>query len=243
MEYIQGSTLANLLEQKDTRFKFDLNDPDQLYRFWETVIDLTSSVDFLHSLGFVHKDLHAENFMFDATNNIIKLIDLGSACSLNISNTPSLVCKLNKVLESNTLYMAPEIFNHYGINPIDSNIYLKGDVWSLGILLTYIINGSAYYHHNNVFSDNYKTQMVSRKKLRSFLDNNIIFEQTSNDNVNYLLTHMLDKNPDTRWTIHQVLEFAKSNLPHTNYENIATNGPPRFTPVPPVVDVDYILSH
>lgn len=72
MDYIDGKTLADMIDQKDPWLKNDAN--------IRTVIgSLIDVVDYLHQRDVVHCDIKADNVMITNGNRNLKLIDLGNA--------------------------------------------------------------------------------------------------------------------------------------------------------------------
>ena len=117
-DYISGGNLKEYLK------KYSLNE-NQANVIIKQLVD---SIDFLHSLGIVHRDLKLENILVDISTFPIqtKIIDFG----------------LSKVATDNEemkekygtlIYLPPEIIN-------DSMYTNKIDIWHLGIIVLTILN-------------------------------------------------------------------------------------------------------
>lgn len=98
------------------------------------MIQVFSSVNYLHKKGFVHRDLKPENICLES-NSTIKIIDFGTARKFTKGK------KLRQVIGT-PFYMAPEIFNDLKYNE-------KADMWSLGIVLYILLTGKAPYYGND----------------------------------------------------------------------------------------------
>lgn len=84
------------------------------------------SIEYVHSIGIVHRDIKSENFLF-AANGTIKLIDFGLSVRLR-SETD----RLSDVVGS-AHYLAPEMLRH--------NYSKQIDLYSAGVLLYLLLFG------------------------------------------------------------------------------------------------------
>ena len=85
-----------------------------------------SAIEYIHSLGIIHRDIKAENFLYTAEGTI-KLIDFGLA--VKVKNPKHL---LNEIVGS-PHYMAPEMLSNRYSFPVD--------MWSAGVLIYLMIFG------------------------------------------------------------------------------------------------------
>ncbi|GBL51470.1 hypothetical_protein [Candidozyma auris] len=90
---------------------------------------LVSGVDYMHSKGFVHRDLKLENLLLDNQKNII-ITDFGFV------NSFSRECETLKTSCGSPCYAAPELV-------LSSQRYngRKVDIWSLGVILYAMLAG------------------------------------------------------------------------------------------------------
>lgn len=94
-------------------------------------MDVLCAVDYAHSCGIVHRDLKAENLLFDADMNI-KLIDFSFGTHhLESSSQPLLTTWCGS-----PPYAAPEIFKG------EPYVGAKADIWSLGVVLYVMVCGT-----------------------------------------------------------------------------------------------------
>ncbi|WWD20522.1 hypothetical protein CI109_104998 [Kwoniella shandongensis] len=73
LEYMGGGDLLNLLVERDTF-------PEEMTRFY--VAEMILALEETHSLGYVHRDIKPDNFLFDKTGHI-KVSDFGLATDLH----------------------------------------------------------------------------------------------------------------------------------------------------------------
>ncbi|KAI8994405.1 serine/threonine-protein kinase 25-like protein [Gaertneriomyces semiglobifer] len=117
MEYLGGGTASDLI-------KFARLTEQQCSYILREVL---KGLDYMHSEGKIHRDIKAENILFD-NKGALKLADFGVAGQLS-ANQPS-----RSTFVGTPLYMAPEIVKgeEYGV---------KVDIWSVGILAIELATG------------------------------------------------------------------------------------------------------
>jgi calcium-dependent protein kinase len=83
----------------------------------------------------VHRDIKFQNIVFGKKDDIrtLKLIDFGLAGSVHSKNS------LSKAMGT-AIYLAPEV--------ISGEYDEKADIWSLGVLLFYLITGNPPFNGN-----------------------------------------------------------------------------------------------
>ena len=152
--------------------------------------ELALGVSILHSNQIAHLDLKLENVVLDDTNSPV-IIDFGLATLDTFSYTS--FC-------GSYSYVAPEIIKSAAYNP-----YLA-DIWSLGVLFYTIICREFPFN-----LDSFESIMPSSPETKiSFLfdricKQHIVYPDYLPLPVKHLFSHMLDRNPNTRYTISQVL--------------------------------------
>lgn len=139
-------------------------------------IQIVDSLEYLQSIGFVHRDLKDENVVIDNKYNV-KLIDFGSCSRIPAEgDTEQYFDRFNGTLH----FAAPEI--------LQGQFYRgpEADVWALGVLLYTIIFGE------NPFPN---PEDVVRR--------NIKFPEEPRGAVS-LMGQMLMNDPTQRYTLAQV---------------------------------------
>ena len=116
LEYCTGGDLATLLKQDDHL-------PETSIQIF--ALDILAGLRYLHSLGIIHCDLRAKNFLIDEYG-ILKISDFKSARTLS-------KCNVDKNLSIDDrgylAYLSPELLSQDGIYSYAS------DLWALGCLL------------------------------------------------------------------------------------------------------------
>ncbi|OHS95941.1 CAMK family protein kinase [Tritrichomonas foetus] len=128
MEYIQGQTLLDYLNDRDEL-------PDFVVRHFSCQI--ISAMDYLHNVAhFVHRDLKVENIMVDRYNNI-RLIDFGLGNQIkNEGDLFTTAC-------GSAAYAAPEILKGESYSS-------SADLWSLGVILYAMATGGLPFEDSNI---------------------------------------------------------------------------------------------
>lgn len=134
-----------------------------------------STVQFLHSKGIVHRDLKPENLIFqDKEHKVLKLIDFGLSKDSNINKMLTVV--------GSPYYVAPEVLQRKGYDK-------KCDVWSLGVILYLLLQGTPPF-----FSENVKDLFdIIQEKPVQFKENLNISAEARD-----LIEKMLRKDPKQR---------------------------------------------
>ena len=124
------STVANLLlddtgQREKSILCYDLMESLQI------LIDVASTMRFLHSAGVVHRDLKPENLLIDQNQNV-RICDFGLAREIH-----SMSRKLRVTKGIGTpAFMAPEILDEHDTSAIDG---FKTDVFAFGIVMWSLI--------------------------------------------------------------------------------------------------------
>ena len=123
MEYVDGSTLAELVRQEGR-----LSPDDAAPLMWQTADALVAA----HAEGIVHRDVKPSNILVDGSR-CVKLTDFGIA---RIATDPSLT--RTGLVTGSPAYLAPEVAaGHRGDEAVD--------VWSLGATLFHLLSGRLPY--------------------------------------------------------------------------------------------------
>ena len=184
MEYFKGGDLGKYLSKvKDNKEK-------NLERIAGKIIKIIAQgVQYLNQFGIVHRDLKPENIVFGKENEIksIKIIDLGVCITLPYG-------KMSSEAIGTLAYIAPEMYTH-------KDYSYKVDVWSIGILLYYLVTGGIL-----PFDDEKNDEDVLAKKV--VYTHQEYPEQYFGDKSKSLISVIdkaLEKNPEKRITINNFL--------------------------------------
>lgn len=142
-------------------------------------------VEACHSLGVMHRDLKPENFLFLSTDEeaALKATDFGLSVFYKPGETFSDVV-------GSPYYVAPEVLRKlYGP---------EADVWSAGVILYILLSGVPPFWA--------ETEMgIFRQILQAKLDFDSEPWPGISDSAKDLIRKMLDRNPKTRLSAHEVL--------------------------------------
>jgi serine/threonine protein kinase len=184
MEYFKGGDLGKYLA------KVKNNKEKNLERIAGKIIKIIAQgVQYLNQFGIVHRDLKPENIVFGKENEIksIKIIDLGVCITLPYG-------KKSSEAIGTLAYIAPEMYTH-------KEYTYKVDVWSIGILLYYLVTGGVL-----PFDDEKNDEDVLAKKV--VYTHQEYPEQYFGDKSKSLISVIdkaLEKNPEKRITINNFL--------------------------------------
>lgn len=131
MEYIQGHTLKDELEEKGAFL------PKEALSIIAPIADALNSA---HALGIIHRDLKPENIMLGTSKDgqpVIKLLDLGIA---KVSNDRITAVTHKDQILGTPYYMSPE---QWGSKPKDGGpkIDHRADIYSLAVVIYELIAG------------------------------------------------------------------------------------------------------
>ncbi|MEM0235893.1 FHA domain-containing serine/threonine-protein kinase [Thermofilum sp.] len=116
LEYVQGFNAESFRLQK----KLDELEAKKV------VEQVLLALDYIHSLGIVHRDVKPKNLIFSAELFPAKLIDFGTSTYFNRAG-------VREIVYSPGGYTAPEQYN--GLSSP------QADIWSVGALLFYLLTG------------------------------------------------------------------------------------------------------
>ena len=150
---------------------------------------MLKSLVYLHEeIGIVHRDIKPDNFLIKYINGkkIIKLTDFGFSDYIPKNNDNDNKNNLSEQLGT-PQYAAPEIFE-------GKEYTSKVDVWSLGVVLYNMINGTQLFGHSK--GDNIKNDVLYKK---------INFTNFKNPLLKNLAMKLLERNPEKRLNACQAL--------------------------------------
>lgn len=126
-QFIHGNNLSNFLKFKEHKLPED--------RARKVMKQILEAINHLHNQGISHRNINLDNILIDNSDNIT-IIDFGSAS--NSINEYS----INPKTEYSCFDHPDVILKHPTLGTSD-------DIWSLGVLLYYLITGKAPYNAVN----------------------------------------------------------------------------------------------
>ncbi|KAL0344408.1 UNVERIFIED_CONTAM: CBL-interacting serine/threonine-protein kinase [Sesamum radiatum] len=144
---------------------------------------LISAVEYCHSHGVFHRDLKPENLLLDE-NWELKVTDFGLSAVTDQIRPDGLL----HTLCGTPAYVAPEILAKKGYDGA------KVDVWSCGVIL-YVLN-AGYLPFND-------TNLMAM--YRKIYKGEFRCPKWTSPELKRFLTRVLDPNPETRITVHEIL--------------------------------------
>ena len=187
MEYINGGNLFSFVKKRRK-----LSEKTAKFLFKQIIL----GIQHIHSNKIVHRDIKLENILIDLNNNI-KICDFGIGKVLSF-NKQLLYDKCGT-----PMYMAPEILlsskNHgYEGYPVD--------IWSAGISLYIMLSGTLPFNLKNKGSSSMEESSENNIELQySIINNKPKPIEKISDEARDLLKGLLNKNPNKRLTIEQIL--------------------------------------
>jgi 5'-AMP-activated protein kinase catalytic alpha subunit len=142
-------------------------------------LELISGIEYIHQSGVCHRDLKPENLLLDY-DLTLKIVDFGLSNMYEIGATLKTAC-------GSPCYAAPEM--------IAGKRYqgLRTDIWSSGVVFYAMVCGYLPFEDPKT-SNLYKKIMNADYQLPKFLSGQ----------CKDLISHILDTNPDTRYTVNDI---------------------------------------
>ena len=190
MELCEGGELFERIVKRKR-----LNEKDAA----EILFKLTHAISHCHSRTIVHRDLKAENVLFETKSenkNDVKIIDFGLARKKGSHNMHSIV--------GTPCYVAPEV--------LDGTYDKKCDMWALGIL-TYVMLYGKY-----PFDDENKSVLFDKIKNQEPKYNTSLISSEALNVIQSLLTKDPTKRPDANnlldhpWFAKTIKDEFKDNI-------------------------------
>lgn len=179
MRYADNGDLLDFIKKKSFI-------PEQQAKLWFR--QMASGLHYLHGKNIAHRDLKCENILLSRKFNV-KLADFGFA-RFCIDDDGRRV--LSQTYCGSAAYAAPEVVSGTPYNP------KLADVWSLGIILYIMLNGSMPFDDSNL-----------RKLLKDQMSRNWIFRSRVRDIITSqaksIVRHILEPDMTLRLTLDRVL--------------------------------------
>ena len=174
---------------------------------------------YLHEeIGVIHRDIKPENFLIKNINgrNIIKLIDFGFSDYIPKNND-----KFYEQLGT-PQYAAPEIY-------LGKSYDCKVDLWSVGVVLYNMINGTRPFSGIKNKNDSVKNDVLFKK---------INFNGFKNPLLKNLAMHLLERDPSKR--VNAIQALCELKLIKNSFDGVETI-PSNFNP--DIKKIIYILNN
>ena len=110
--------------------------------FFSVIFGLFSAVNYLHTLGIIHRDIKIQNILWCPRTGQCKLADFGSAAVHRPES--ALAGDLNSEWLTTLPYRAPE-----ALLCMRQFVSQKVDVWSAGVVVYEIITGRSFIRHDH----------------------------------------------------------------------------------------------
>ncbi|CAD8194936.1 unnamed protein product [Paramecium octaurelia] len=194
MEKGKADVLALIIQHKNLPYIIKLN----------LFLQMVQGVKELHELGYFHRDVKPENFVYFQNQNQeyqIKLIDFGIAKQTDA---------INQTVHVGTYrYMAPEVLRNEG------NYDKSVDVWSLGITFYYILTLEDFIQANNNKALQKYFLELTQQQIDQKLNNSNGIEQFEKQ----LLACMLQQNKLYRIGLQELINKIKIRIKTFQQEN------------------------
>ena len=199
MELAEKGPLVTLNEKAgifciNSNYRDDIYD-EKLIKTW--IYDTANGLKFIHENNIVHRDIKSDNILIDK-NGHCKIADFG--CSIKLKNgQPDLFSKT----EGNMYFFPPEFVDgkskkQFGYKPVD--------IWALGISIYTCIFKTLPF-----LPENRENVVELFKEIREakfdFNRNGIKISKE----METLLLHILDKDPQKRFTAKDIVEYPWLN--------------------------------
>jgi len=165
----------------------------------EIFLDIINGVDYMHSLHISHHDLKTKNVVYDDEKEVAKVVDFGLSVMFQ-ENDPFI-----KNNSGSPIYSAPEVLLSQSHDPSLS------DVWSLGIILYYLLYRS--YPWGNVQSLEELTSLITNENI------SIPYPTTRSRGIIYILGQILIVNPSLRISLGELKVLVEKEKMFLDDEN------------------------
>ena len=209
MEYCNNNTLFEYIKEN---YNYTTNKEKNVLNI---IYQIKNAFEYLYELNIFHRDLKPKNILIHKvsdTTSIVKLADFGFAKIYDKDFfSDDGYCELENTFCGTPLYMAPEIL-------INNKFNVKGDLWSIGIILYEMLYGYVPYDKPRNISD----------LIKMIKTTPIIFSYNYSENVITLVKSLLQSDPLKRidWNDffdHEVFDYLHSIELCTNSIKRASN--------------------
>ena len=191
MEYCSGGQLFNRSPDQEGSIFSEKKAGD-------IMAQLLRAIAHCHANGIEHRDIKPENIMYETTeaDSVVKLIDFGlsKGMEMQVKRGGGVYYPKRRLSRQGTvlgtpMYVAPEVLTGFYND--------KCDIWSLGVLLYFILSGSRPFSGLDVL------RMIKQHRECNFSGSewNHISDQGKD-----IVAHMMECNPENRFSAEECLE-------------------------------------
>lgn len=189
MEYVHGKSLSEYILAKDVTIGFE-----QRIELFKKILE---ALHYAHERHIVHRDIKPSNVMV-TPNNEVKVLDFGIA---RIKDNNSKQTTFGTILGT-PMYMSPEQIKGFTADH-------RSDIYSLGVLLHFMLSKSPPYDEKSVSEYEIKTNVI-----RNALPRLVNIDASIPPNMQSIIDKATDKNMTKRFQT--CAEFKKSLNPISN---------------------------
>ncbi|XP_028404721.1 serine/threonine-protein kinase Nek8-like isoform X2 [Dendronephthya gigantea] len=212
MEYAEGGTLLDYIQKLKAKGK-TMNEKKILHLFSQ----IAESLRFIHSERILHRDMKTSNIFLNKTFDVVKVGDFGISIILDTNKS-----KAFSIIGTPS-YISPELCENQPYNK-------KSDIWALGCILYEMITLKRAFEALNL-------PALVKKILTAAVPP---VTGKYSDDLKELVTSLLNRDPEQRPTIKEVL--ANPLLINTHMDLPLNVGRPKGIRVPaPSVGVSSIV--
>lgn len=196
MEYVKGEKLSDLLYNKTINLNKTIN----------ILFKVAKALEYSHSKGIIHRDIKPANIMISEQDNEVKVVDFG--LSKTIISGDINISRFGDIIGT-PMYLAPELWES------SSNVSVKCDIYSLGIVLYECVTGS-YPYKGETNNTLYKSILLNNYIEAIKINTDIPVE------LNSLINKMLKRESMFRIDIREVI-FDLENILKKYDFNVTSN--------------------
>ena len=220
-KFYKGPTLDKYIEEQN-----EYENGNKIELILRHFLQIVIALQNLHNSGYVHLDLKSDNLIFTDKNcKKLIIIDLGTARPENEEN--------NEYKEQKEIIGTKR---NYSYNIAQSIIDKKGysgkkyDIWCLGLILYHMYFGEELfpkYSFTNIlnaslsFGSNLKyiKNVLKDRKNFDIAQDSKVQKLETNDIIHTLLTNILTKNDEDRWSLDDIIKEIYKSFPQFKNEN------------------------